>query len=90
MYCTNLDRLIAFVRMSRRELNPRNFYGSQLFTFIGLLIIIFSLFSTGYHLDKLFAQSESSSSNPEEQLLDNPEDIQLNPDYRRTWIFFRF
>jgi len=46
-----------------------------IFSFIGLLIV-FSLFSIGYHFDKLFAEPESSTS--EEQLSDNPEDTQLN------------
>ena len=51
-----------------------------IFSFIGLLIIIFSLYSTLYHFDKLFAEPESSSYNSEEQLLDITEGLQLNPD----------
>jgi hypothetical protein len=39
LYYTNLDRLIAFVRISRRELNPRN-YDSQLFTSIRIFEIL--------------------------------------------------
>jgi Ca2+-binding RTX toxin-like protein len=49
-------------------------------SFIGFLIVIFSIYSVVYHFEKLFAEPESSSSNLEEELLDIKEGLQLNPD----------